>query len=78
MPVVESKTLTITIPAPIYEALEKEGEALGESASEVVKNGLRLACKASEGWCLKLELRPARVDPNQTELPLATTTPTTT
>jgi Arc/MetJ-type ribon-helix-helix transcriptional regulator len=72
MPSVESKTLTITIPAPIYEALEQEGEALGESASEVVKNGLRLAYKAKEGWTLKLQPRPARDDPNQTELPLPT------
>lgn len=72
MPSVESKTLTITIPAPIYEALEKEGDALGESASEVVKAGLRLAYKAKEGWLLKLEPRPAKGDPNQTELPLTT------
>lgn len=69
---IESKTLTITIPAPIYEALEKEGDALGESASEVVKAGLRLAYKAREGWALKLQPRPARDDPHQTELPLPT------
>lgn len=69
---IESKTLTITIPAPIYEALEQEGEALGESASEVVKTGLRMAYKAKEGWLLKLEPRPARGDQNQTELPLTT------
>jgi len=66
----ETRSLTITLPLPIYLALEAEGAALGESASEVVKNGLRLAYKAQEGWHLKLLPPPPKVDPNQTELPL--------
>lgn len=71
----ETRSLTITLPLPIYLALEAEGAGLGESASEVVKNGLRLAYKAREGWTLKLLPPPPKVDPNQTELPLTLVQP---
>ena len=41
-------TITLTIPDPIYNALEVEGKPLDESPRDVLNHGLRLVLKAYE------------------------------
>lgn len=69
----ETKTITITVPSRIHEALQKAADlrGLGEEVPELVKNGLFLAYSSKEGWLLQLPQIIATPIPGQQELPLA-------
>ena len=63
-----NKTITITIPEVLHQALSNEGKELGQEPGDVIKTGLHIAYKASEGWTLKLKPVGLPPDPNQLEL----------
>lgn len=70
--------ITLTVPDKIYTALEAEGKELEQAPGEVLKMGLNMAYKLTEGWTIKLKpIGPAPADPKQAELPFASETPAT-
>ena len=66
----KNKTITLTVPDPIYVALERAGRLLGESPSELLKAGLRQAMMSEAGWHLRLERPTEPKDGSQLELSL--------
>jgi len=64
------KTISMTIPDALHAALAAEGKPLEQEPGEVIKSGLIIAYRQSEGWLLKLKPVVLPPDPNQNELPL--------